>query len=165
MQSLESRLEALSRRIGTVEDENEALRDKLAERERRIQELEDTVATLEDSVEIINGVQRESLSKTDLCAIKLIRQLHNEAKNTNNHATTSVSDAVEKVLDGSVHRTQMYGETGVFQRAEDAVGDRSVLKFVQEDRADPKPTRLKINLNKGTIPKKYNGVELREADR
>lgn len=159
---LENRLDAMSRRLDTVQEQNEWLEDELKDRDEEIQHLRRELDSVKNRTDLLDRVESASALKPDERAAVLIQTLYNEADATNGHASIDASQA-SKALGGRVDRTLMYGETGTFQKAVDAVGDDDVLKLVKEDRASDRNTRLVLNLEAGELPETVAGVEVKEG--
>jgi hypothetical protein len=155
--ALEARLDALSRRLEVQEEQTEHLEAELQKRDKRIDELESRLATTENRTDMLDAVEQAAALKPDERAAVLVQTLYNEAANSNGEASIDAGQAV-KALGGSVDRTLMYGESGVFQKAVDAVGDEDVLELKTEDRSSKKNTRLRLDLTEGTLPDTVAGL-------
>jgi len=160
VRELEARLDAMSKRLDTAEDEMAYLEDELQARDDRIDELESRLDAYETRTDLLDSIEADAALKPKQRAAVLIQTLHNEAVNTNGHASIDASGAV-KALGGSVNRTLMYGENGAFQKAVDAVDDTDVLRLVTENRAAKRNTRLELDLTAGTLPEVVAGVDIK----
>lgn len=160
VRELEARLDAMSKRLETAEEEMEWLENELQARDDRIDDLERRLDTYEDRTDLLDSIEADAALKPKQRAAVLIQTLHNEATNTNGHASIDAGGAV-KALGGSVNRTLMYGESGAFQKAVDAVDDKEVLKLVRENRASNRNTRLELDLTAGGLPETVAGVDIK----
>jgi hypothetical protein len=159
IKDLEARLEGLSRRIEVQEEQTEHLEAELQKRDERIDDLESRLATTENRTDMLDAVEQAAALKPDERAAVLVQTLYNEAANSDGEASIDAGQAV-KALGGSVDRTLMYGESGVFQKAVDAVDDEDVLELKTEDRSSKKNTRLRLDLTEGTLPEAVSGIEI-----
>lgn len=148
--------------VARVRDQYE---EKLAARDERIAELEaelehlrDEVDTVSDQTEVLQLGRKASALKPDERAAVVLQTLYNEARKrgdrNNDEPASAAMDAGEavKTLGGSIHRTQVYGDHGVFQRAVDLVDDEDVCWVKKESRASSKNTRLIVDLEAGDLP-------------
>jgi len=142
---------------------------RIDELELRVEELARRVEANEQRTSVHDRVQRASALKPAERAVVLIQTLYNNALAKEKRssadgmptASMDVNSAVD-CLGGSVDRTLMYGETGVFKKAVDLVGDENVLYYQKEPRGAKKNSRLILDLEAGELPDKIEGFEIEE---
>lgn len=160
MAEFESRLDAMSQRLDKSEEQNRWLEEELKKRDEHINELEHALNQLQTRTDLLDSIEQGSALRPEQRAAVLIQTLHNEAVNTNGHASIDASGAV-KALGGSVDRTLMYGETGTFQKAVELINDEDVIDLKRENRSSEKNTRLRLDLSEGDVPQTVAGVEIK----
>lgn len=162
LRTLEKKIEALHKQVASAKERAERAEARADEAERRVDELEAEVETLRDRTSLIDRVQRASTLKPDERAIVLIQTLHAEAssrgerENEEARAAMEATEAV-KALGGDADRTNMYGESGIFTRAVELVGDEDVLRYIRESRASNRNSRLALDLEDGDLPDSIRG--------
>lgn len=164
--SLENRFDAVLARLKAVEDELEEKDQTIDEQAQRIQELEQTIEKLDDRTDLLQSIRRGSATGKEEKIAVLVQRLVNEAwrrkqKPNNEPARASVdAEGAVDTLQGRIDRTSVYGETGLFKRAVEMVGDEDVLYYVSESRASSKNSRLVLNLEAGDVPAQVAGHEI-----
>ena len=155
---LEQRVEALSTRIGVLEEQNEWLEDELQNRNARIADLERRLDRYEELKELFTRMEGNAANKPQDRAGVLIKTLYNEADASNGRASVDATQA-KKVLGGGVDRTLMYS---TFDTAVELVGDEDVVWVTEESRASNRNTRLEVDLSAGDVPETIAGVTITE---
>jgi len=158
VQRLQGRVEALSKRIGVVEDQNEWLEQELKAREERIDELERRLDRQEELKHLLIRMEGNAANKPERRAGVLIKTLYNEADASNGRASLDATQA-QAALGGGVDRTLMYS---TFDTAVELVGDEDVVWVTRESRASNRNTRLEIDLSAGDVPETVAGVAVTE---
>lgn len=160
--ALENRLDAYERRLKQAEEELQEKDRVIAAKDERIDELDARVEALEDRTDLLDRVEKASALKPEERAAVLIQTLYAKAQRNDGKASIDASGAVD-ALGGEVSRTLMYGESGVFQRAVDLVGDEDVLWYKKENRASNRNSRLLLDLDEGDLPDAVAGREITGA--
>jgi len=156
---LEQRVEALSTRIGVLEEQNEWLEGELQNRDARIADLERRLDRYEELKDLLTRVEGNAANKPQRRAGVLIKTLYNEADASNGRASLDATQA-QAALGGGVGRTLMYS---TFDTAVELVGDEDVVWVTQESRASKRNTRLEIDLSAGDVPETVAGVAITEG--
>lgn len=155
---LEQRVEALSTRIGVLEEQNEWLEGELQNRDERIADLERRLGRYEELKDLFTRMEGNAANKPDRRAGVLIKTLYNEADASNERASVDAKQA-KKVLGGGIDRTLMYS---TFDTAVELVGNEDVVWVTRESRASNRNTRLEIDLSAGDVPETIAGVAITE---
>lgn len=155
---LEQRVEALSTRIGVLEEQNEWLEGELQNRDQRIADLERRLDRYEELQDLFTRMEGNAANKPQRRAGVLIRTIYNEADASNGRASIDAKQA-KKVLGGGIDRTLMYS---TFDTAVELVGDEDVVWITRESRASNRNTRLEIDLSAGDVPETIAGVTITE---
>jgi len=155
---LEQRVEALSTRIGVLEEQNEWLEAELQNRDARIADLERRLDRQEELKELFTRMEGNAANKPQRRAGVLIRTLYNDASASNERASLDATQA-QAALGGGVDRTLMYS---TFDTAVELVGDEDVVWVTRESRASKRNTRLEVDLSAGDLPERVAGVTITE---
>ena len=155
---LEQRVEALSTRIGVLEEQNEWLENELKRRDERIADLERRVDRYEELHDLFARMEGNAANKPQRRAGVLIKTLYNEADASNGRASIDATQA-QAALGGGVSRPLMYP---TFDTAVELVDDRDVVWVTEESRASNRNTRLEIDLSAGDVPEAVAGVTITE---
>lgn len=151
------RLDALSNRLGVVEEQNEWLEEQLKERDERLDDLQEQVQELERRSELLDRVLQNENSSRKKRAALLLQVLFNEAVTSNGSASMDVRAGYEN-LNRTVDRTSVYD---IFEEAADAVGDEDVCYVVRESRSSKKNTRLVLEPEEGHVPTQIAGIPVK----
>jgi predicted RNase H-like nuclease (RuvC/YqgF family) len=155
---LEQRVEALSTRIGVLEEQNEWLEGELKRRDQRIADLERRLDRYDELNGLFARMEGNAANKPQRRAGVLIKTLYNEADASNGRASMDATQA-QAALGGSVSRPLMYP---TFDTAVELVGARDVVWVTEESRASNRNTRLEIDLSAGAVPDTVAGVAIAE---
>lgn len=155
----EARLDALSDRLGILEEQNEWLEEELQKRDARIDEAEERIAELERRSELLDRVLQHENSSRKKRAALLLQVLYNDAVSSNGEAAMDARSGWEN-LNRTVDRTTVYD---IFDEAVEAVGDPEVCYIQRESRSSAKNTRLVLEPEEGAVPAQVAGVPVKEG--
>lgn len=155
---LEQRVEALSTRIGVLEEQNEWLEGELQNRDQRIADLERRLDRYEELKDLFTRIEGNAANKPQRRAGVLIRTLYNDASASNGRASLDATQA-QAALGGGVSRALMYP---TFDTAVELIDDEDLLWVTKESRASNRNTRLEIDLSAGDVPETVAGVAITE---
>lgn len=170
---LEERLDSLSHLAGSNDEEIEDLRNEFEEFrhdvEQELQEVRRSMEAVQEQADMMQRIKRASALKPDERAAVLIQTLYAQAKRNGerpNHEPRATMEAGEAVhaLGGDADRTNMYGESGIFNRAVELVDDQDVLWYQKESRASKQNSRLIMDLGAGEPPATVAGYDIAEGD-
>ena len=156
---LEARLDAMSTRLDTAEEERSQLEYELQQAYTRIDELEHELDQVEERTDLLNQVDQHNPTSRKERAGLLLQVLYNDAVNTNGYAEMDARAGWEN-LNRSVDRTAVYS---IFDTIVEAVGDEDVAYVQKEDRSSNRNTRLCLDLPEGDVPEQVGGVAIKEG--
>lgn len=164
--SLENRFEAVLARLEHLEDQLEDRDERIDEQDRRIDSLENQLQEVDDRTDLLQKLGENSATSAEQKISIIVQRLVNEAsrrgaKSNDEPARASVdAKGAVDTLQGTIDRTTVYGETGLFKQAERLVDDTDVLYYITESRSSSKNSRLVLNLEAGTPPASIAGHKI-----
>lgn len=146
-------------------EENEELREELDQLREQMDQMqrqyERRIKELEDRTDLTRTLNDAAAMTMDERAAVLIQTLANDARSNpdTDRAKLTVREA-QAALGGGLDRAQFYYDDGVFQAAEDLIGDTDVLEYIHVGNESSGKTRLVLRLDKGELPTTAAGKEL-----
>lgn len=159
-QTLEQRLNALEGRMNDIADiaiENDS---RLEQHDARLSELTSSVDRMDDTLELLADVRRNTSSRKEQRIAKCLITLRRKANAGDTTLGSLDAEGIVDALSGKIDRTSTYDLMGYIV---EAVGDQDVCRKETYGRNDAKNTRVVLDLGNGDVPEQYAGYQLRET--